>query len=71
MNLSAANYDAIMREYDNQRLENMRALNKRTQEIYEKFPQIRQIDEQISDLAGEYAAAFTTEGAMTFSQYRK
>ena len=71
MNLSAANYDAIMREYDNQRLLNMRALNKHTQEIYEKFPQIRQIDEQISDLASAYAASFTSENAMTFSQYRE
>ena len=44
MNLSAAHFDAIMREYDNQRLENMHAFNARTQEIYEKYPMIKQID---------------------------
>ena len=50
MNLSAAHYDAIMREYDNQRLENMHALNARIQGVYDRFPEIRQIDTQISDL---------------------
>ena len=51
MNLSAAHYDAIMREYDNQRLENMHALNSRIQGVYDRFPEIKQIDTQISELA--------------------
>ena len=71
MNLSAAHYDAIMREYDDQRLANMRALNARTQEVYDRFPEIKQIDGQISDLAEKFASSFTTEGIMTFEEYRR
>lgn len=71
MNLSAAHYDSIMREYDDQRLKNMHALNTRTQEIYDKFPEIREIDSQISDLAESFAESFTKEGAMSFEQYRQ
>ena len=71
MNLSAAHYDAIMREYDDQRLANMRALNTRTQEVYDRFPEIKQIDGQISDLAENFASSFTTEGIMTFEEYRR
>ena len=71
MNLSSAHYDSIMREYDNQRLENMHALNARTQEVYDRFPEIKEIDEQISDLAEKFAASFTKEGAMSFGEYRQ
>lgn len=71
MNLSSAHYDSIMREYDNQRLENMHALNARTQEVYDRFPEIKEIDEQISDLAERFAASFTKEGAMSFGEYRQ
>ena len=71
MNLSAAHYDAIMRDYDHQRLENMHALNARTQEVYSKFPEIQQIDAQISDLAEQFASSFTSEGLMSFDEYRR
>ena len=71
MNLSAAHFDSIMREYDNQRLENMHGLNARTQAVYDKFPEIKQIDEQISELAEKFAASFTTEGIMSFAQYKE
>ena len=71
MNLSAAHFDSIMREYDNQRLENMHALNDRTQAVYDKFPEIKQIDQQISELAEKFATSFTTEGIMSFAQYKE
>lgn len=71
MNLSASHYDSIMREYDDQRLKNMHELNERTLEVYEKFPLIRQIDEQISDLAEKFASGFTQKEAMSFKEYRK
>ncbi len=71
MNLSSAHYDLIMREYDNQRLENMHALNERTLKIYENYPEIRQLDEQISQLAENYADSFTSESGMSFADYRK
>jgi DNA replication protein DnaC len=71
VNLSAAHYDAIMREYDNQRLENMHALNARIQGVYDRFPEIRQIDTQISDLAENFAQSFTKEHVMSFEEYRR
>ena len=71
MNLSAAHFDSIMREYDNQRLENMHGLNARTQAVYDKFPEIKQIDQQISELAEKFATSFTTEGIMSFQQYKE
>ena len=71
MNLSAAHYDAIMREYDNQRLENMHALNSRIQGVYNRFPEIKQIDTQISELAENFAQSFTKEHVMSFEEYRR
>ena len=71
MNLSTAHYDSIMREYDNQRLENMHALNARTRHGYDRFPEIQQIDTQISELAENFAASFTKDSAMTFDEYRR
>lgn len=71
MNLSTAHYDSIMREYDNQRLENMHALNARTRQVYDRFPEIQQIDTQISELAENFAASFTKDGTMTFEEYRR
>ena len=71
MNLSAAHYDAIMREYDNQRLENMHAFNGRVQDVYDKYPMIKQIDEQISELAENFATSFTTKNGMNFEEYRR
>ena len=71
MNLSSAHYDSIMREYDNQRLENIHALNARTQQVYDRFPEIQQIDAQISDLAESFAASFTKDNLMTFEEYRR
>lgn len=71
MKLSEAIYDSIMREYDNQRLENMQKLNERTNQVYDRFPQIRQLDEQISQLAETYAASFTKTGGMSFEEYRR
>ena len=71
MNLSAAHYDSIMREYDEQRLQNMHALNARTQEIYKKVPKIQEIDNQISELAANFAASLTSNTGMNFEDYRR
>lgn len=70
MNLSARHYDAIMHEYDDQRLENARALSARTQQIYAKYPAVKALDEEIAELAKSYAASFTDESAMSFDEYR-
>ena len=71
MNLSAAHYDAIMREYDNQRLENMHALNARINNVYDRFPEIKELDLQISQLAEDYADSFTKTGGMSFAEYKR
>ncbi len=71
MNLSSTHYDSIMREYDNQRLANLHALNERTNAVYEKHPQIRQLDQQISQLAVDYADSFTKDSGMSFTEYRR
>ena len=71
MNLSSAQYDAIMREYDDQRLKNTQALNERTRKIYDRFPEIQQIDTLISNLATQFAASFTQESLMSFDEYRR
>lgn len=71
MNLSSAHYDSIMREYDNQRLENMHMLNARITEVYEKVPEIKQLDELISQLAENYADSFTKTSGMSFEEYRR
>ena len=71
MNLSAAHFDSIMREYDEQRLQNMHALNVRTQEIYRKVPKIQEIDAQISGLAESFAASLTGKGGIQFEEYRR
>ena len=71
MNLSAAHFDSIMREYDEQRLQNLHALNVRTQEIYRKVPKIQEIDAQISGLAESFAASLTGKGGIHFEEYRR
>lgn len=71
MNLSTAHYDAIMRDYDNQRLENMHQLHTRTAEIYEKIPQMKELDEEISKLAEKYADSFVTKNGMDFAQFQR
>ena len=70
MNLSDALFDSIMREYDDQRLENIRKLNARIADVYERFPKIRNLDEQISHLAESYAESFTTKDGMSFGEYK-
>lgn len=71
MNLSEAHFDSIMREYDNQRIENLHALNKRTLEVYEKFPEIKALDLQISQLAEDYADSFVKTSGMSFAEYKR
>lgn len=48
MPLTNKQYDAIMREYDRRQYQNYRQLCSRQDEIYEKLPRIREIEESIS-----------------------
>lgn len=71
MNLSETVFDSIMREYDNQRLENVRKLNERIADVYDRFPEIKQLDEQISQLAESYADSLTKKGGMSFRECKE
>ncbi len=68
--LSSMSFDAIMRGYDERRLENKRQLDTRIAGIYEQIPAIRQLDLAISDLAAAFAASFVSENAMSFEEYK-
>ena len=48
MPLQNYQYDTIMREYSKTQSQNRRILEERTQEIYEKIPRIREIDEEVA-----------------------
>ena len=47
MALTNSQYDTIMRGYDRRQYENYRRQCARTDEIYEKFPRIREIQEAL------------------------
>lgn len=47
MNLTNSQYNSILREYDNRRLENKHILDRRTKEIYEKIPAIKALDDEL------------------------
>ncbi|BBF44494.1 DNA replication protein DnaC [Lachnospiraceae bacterium KM106-2] len=47
MNLTNSQYNSILREYDNKRLEDKHILDMRTKEIYAKIPAVKEIDNEI------------------------
>lgn len=49
MALSNSQYDAIMREYGRQQIENHHQLEERRQEIYRKLPVVRQLEAEIAE----------------------
>lgn len=49
MALSNSQYDAIMREYGRQQIENHHKLEERRQEIYAKLPVVRQLEAEIAE----------------------
>ena len=52
MGLTNSDYEAVMREYDSIRYENAELLHNRTKEVYDKIPEIKELeDEIITDFA--------------------
>lgn len=51
MGLNPSQYDALIREYDKVRLEHKRQLDERIQEIYNKIPRIKEINDSISSVS--------------------
>ena len=48
MSLSNTQYDAIMRVYNQRQFQNKYDQDRRVKEVYDRLPQIRQIDDAIS-----------------------
>lgn len=57
MPLQNYQYDTIMREYSKRQSKNRRILEERTQEIYNKIPRIREIDDEVATLSARKARA--------------
>ena len=55
MALSNSQYNAVMRGYEERQRLQRRAMEARTQEIYQKIPQIQELDRQISTRAADCA----------------
>jgi DNA replication protein DnaC len=51
MSLSNAQYDEIMRDYDQRQLHNRRVLDARREEVYGQIPSLQKIDATVSSLA--------------------
>lgn len=55
MSLTNSQYDEIMREYNQLKFRHARELEERIQEIYERIPAIRELDNEITSLAAGQA----------------
>lgn len=62
MPLTNKQYDAIMRGYDQRQYRNYRTQQARQQEIYGKFPRIREIEESVSSLSLSKAEQMIASG---------
>ena len=45
MGLTNSDYEAVMREYDSIRYENAELLHNRTKEVYDKIPEIKELED--------------------------
>lgn len=61
MALTNSQYDSIMREYDRRQYENYRQQCARIDEIYEKIPRIREIQETMSSCSVRQAEKLMDE----------
>lgn len=71
MPLTNKQYDAIMREYDRRQYRNYRQLCRRQDEIYQKIPRIREIDESISSCSLRQAEKMFDEDPNALSDLRE
>ncbi len=57
MAMNNAQYEAIMRTYDQTRMEHKRMQHKRTLEVYDKIPAFQKLDQQVPSVSASYARA--------------
>lgn len=53
MSLTSAQYNAIMRQYEERRIENKHILDDHTEEVYDLIPEYKEISDSISEMAIE------------------
>ena len=71
MGLTLSQYDALMREYDRNKLVHKRELDEKFNEIYSKIPRIREINESISSISIQGAKRMLLEGEGTTEDIKK
>lgn len=71
MGLTLSQYDALMREYDRNKLMHKRELDEKFNEIYFKIPRIREINESISSISIQGAKRMLLEGEGTTEDIKK
>ena len=71
MGLTLSQYDALMREYDRNKLMHKRELDEKFNEIYSKIPRIREINESISSISIQGAKRMLLEGEGTTEDIKK
>lgn len=71
MALTNAQYQIVMREYERQQLENRRAQEARIAEVYEKLPEIQELDQSIGARAAESARRMLGGDLSAREQIRK
>ena len=54
MALTKSQYDAIMREYDQLQAQHHYELEKRTEEIFEKIPEYKELSDSVATLGFSY-----------------
>lgn len=70
MPLTNAQYDTLMRDYNQKQMRNHQIIIQREEELYQKIPQLTQLDERVSQLSVE-SVALLLDGNKTASQERK
>jgi DNA replication protein DnaC len=71
MGLTNAQYNAIMRDYQRQQSQNHQDFSRRTQEIYEKFPQFAEIDAQIASVSTDCARHLLQDESVSLDALRE
>lgn len=71
MGLNVSQYNALMREYDRQRLIHKRELDERISEIYNKIPRIKEINDSISSISVLGAKRMLLENTGSTADIRK
>lgn len=71
MALDNAQFDAIMRKYDRTQLQHKYELQKRFDEIYEKIPEYKALDESVSTLSLSYGKKVIEGDSLALSELKK